>query len=112
MTQLKLSAEEAPASREDADKKRVRIKVGGRVTIYRTEASPNWYLDYSVDGHQFRQSLKTHNKKQAQRLAEKKDAELVLGMADGPTRRGPRIRDAANDHLNYLQRSAGRRGRW
>jgi hypothetical protein len=62
-------------------------KIGRRVTIYRTPASPNGYIDYSIGGRQYRESLlRTKSMKQAKQLAHHKDAELILGKARGPSR--------------------------
>src|SRR4051794_5012235 len=71
-----------------------REAVGDRVTIYKTSTSPNWYIDYSIDGRQHRRSLKTASRKRARELAVKKDAELVLGLAETPAKRAATIDEA------------------
>src|SRR5437899_1197164 len=74
-----------------------RIPVGDRVTIFRTPASPRWYAQFSLEGRQYRHSLKTTSKKRALELAKKKDAQLVLGQAEPrprPRSRSLRLRSS------------------
>src|SRR5262245_476989 len=77
-------------------------RVGDRVTIYRTARTPYWYIGYSVDGKQFRRSLKTTSKKLAMACAKRKDAELILNIVDANTKPAPKIRDAAQLYLRSL----------
>jgi integrase len=88
----------------------IREKVGSRVTIYKTTASPNWYIDYSIDGRQFRRSLKTRSKKQALKLAEDKAAQLVLGVAVAQPKRGAVVADAIAAYLKQQERRGRQRG--
>ncbi|MBI1373240.1 MAG: tyrosine-type recombinase/integrase [Phycisphaera sp.] len=82
-----------------------RHRIGDRVAIYRDlKKSPHWYVAYSLDGHQFRYSLKTKSKKRAVTLAKQKDAELVLGLAEPPSHRGPVIANVIKQYLTYLER--------
>jgi hypothetical protein len=83
-----------------------RIRVGSRVTIYKTDKSPYWYMDWSVDGHQYRRSTKTKSLKQARTIALRKGAELVLGVSGAPDARAPKIHQAIENYLtdakNYV----------
>jgi integrase len=92
---------EAPALADGVE----RESVGDRVTIYRDlRISPNWYAQFSVDGKQFRPSLKTRSKKRALELARKRDAELVLGIAETPaSKRSATINAAIEKYLRSLK---------
>jgi site-specific recombinase XerD len=80
-----------------------RERVGDRVSIFKSPGSPNWYLDYSIDGHQIRRSLRTKSKKRALDLAKKKDAELVLGLAHAPSRQSTSIADLVGGYIRSLE---------
>ena len=80
-----------------------RQRVGDRVSIFKSPRSPNWYLDYSIDNHQFRRSLGTKSKKRALDLAKKKDAELVLGLAHAPSRQSTLIADLVVRYVRSLE---------
>jgi site-specific recombinase XerD len=84
-----------------------RIKVGDRVTLYRSPASPFWYLQFNMNGKQFRTSLGTRSKKRAMGMAMKKDAQLVLGQAEPPTVKPISIGSAQERYL----RTVAARGR-
>jgi hypothetical protein len=60
----------APTKQKNGDSQRQRV--GDRVSIFKSPRSPNWYLDYSIDNHQFRRSLGTKSKKRALDLAKKR----------------------------------------
>ncbi len=80
-----------------------RVRAGGRVTIYRDlNKSPSWSIQFNMDGKQFRKSLKTTSKKWALELAKKKDAELVLGLAQAPAKRAVTILQAIEIYLRFL----------
>jgi site-specific recombinase XerD len=80
-----------------------RERVGDRVTIYKVAGSPNWYLNYSDGNAPFRRSLGTSSKKRAIALARKKDAELVLGIAEQPAKREIGIQEATDEYLKSLE---------
>src|SRR5437763_1191619 len=80
-----------------------REAVGDRVTIYRPPGTPSWYVQYNLDGKQHRKSLKTSSKKHARELAVKKDAELVLGLAETPAKRAATIDEARRKLLTQLK---------
>jgi len=80
-----------------------------RVTIYRWESSPNWYIQYNHPSEgQRKRSLRTRNVKAARRKAW--DIVLKLKAGDiGPTvQRGPRLKEAVEDFLADKRR-IGRR---
>jgi site-specific recombinase XerD len=79
-----------------------RIPAGDRVTIFRTAASPNWYMQYNLGGRQFKPSLKTTSKKRALQLAGKKDAQLVLGQAEPPAAAPITVTKAKDQYLATL----------
>jgi site-specific recombinase XerD len=80
-----------------------RQRVGDRVSIFRLLGSPNWYINYNLDGHQFRKSLRTKSKKRAIELAKQKDAQLVLGVARPPTRQSKSIAEMSARYIKSLE---------
>lgn len=79
-----------------------RERVGDNVSIYQIADSSNWYISYSVDGKQVRQTLKTKSAKRAKALAKKRDAELTLGI--NPAREKPvLIGEAIDKYLRTLR---------
>ena len=80
-----------------------RLRVGDHCTIYRTSASRRWYLQFSVDGRQFRHSLKTDSKKRALDLAKKKDAELTLKLSGAPVKKPATITEARETYLATMR---------
>jgi site-specific recombinase XerD len=80
-----------------------RERVGDRVSIFRIAESPNWYMNFNLDGKQFRRSLKTRSHKQAVLLAKKKNAELTLDLADPHSKPAVKIGDANNLYLRSLE---------
>ncbi len=80
----------------------LREKVGDRVTIYKTDSSPLWYIQYNLEGKQFKRSLKTQSKKRALELATKKDAQLTLGQVEQPSVRPITVHDAKESYLKKL----------
>jgi site-specific recombinase XerD len=84
-----------------------RIVVGEHVVLYRTAKSPRWYMQYQFNGKQYRPSLRTRNKKKALQLSQKKDAELLLGVAAAPARRSPKIGEAREKYI-ATQKDRGR----
>src|SRR5262245_28198459 len=76
-----------------------RIVLGEHFTLYRTTKSPKWYVQYQIDGKQYRPSLRTRNKKRAMQLAQKKHAELLLGVAKAPARRAPTITEIREKYI-------------
>ena len=79
------------------------------VTIYKSAASCNWYVQYNHPSEgQRKQSLRTRNKKEAKRRA----WEIVLKLRDGDigsaTRRGPRLKEVIDGFLADKRR-IGRR---
>ncbi len=85
------------------EKQCARERVGDRVSIFRVSGSPNWYINFSDGKRQRRYSLGTRNKKRALGLAKKKDAELVLGIAETPAKRDIGIDEAKNIYLKSLK---------
>jgi site-specific recombinase XerD len=80
-----------------------RRRVGERVTIYRNPAvSPNWNIQYNLDGRQVRRSLKTTRESEALKTARKKEAQLVLGQAEPPDAKLT-IATACKDYLAALK---------
>ncbi len=79
-----------------------REKVGSRVTLFRTPASPMWHAEHYDRGRQFRRSLRTHSLKQARALAQKIDAEIVLGQHN-PQRHRARLADAVEQYLTSVR---------
>ena len=69
------------------DQQVARERVGDRVSIFRVDGSPNWYINFSDGKRQRRYSLRTKSKKRALELAKKKDAQLVLGISETPANR-------------------------
>lgn len=85
-----------------------RERIGSRVIIFKTQASPFWYMQFNYQGRQYRPSLRTKSRKEARRIALAKDAELVLGKATLPATRGPDLEKnvaAFLDHLKGKDRS-------
>jgi integrase/recombinase XerD len=79
------------------------------VTIYKSAASCNWYVQYNHPSEgQRKQSLRTRNKKEAKRRA----WEIVLKLRNGDigsaTRRGPRLKEVIDGFLADKRR-IGRR---
>lgn len=99
LTQEIPSSTPAPSHASDGVE---RVRVGDRATIFRTANSPNWYLQYNLDGKQFRSSLKTRSKKRAIELAQKKDAQLILGQAEPPATKPLSITEASTSYLRSL----------
>lgn len=83
--------------------------MGKRTVIFRRSTSPNWYIEYCVDGKQFRSSLKTADKKTAIAKAEEKDVRLRSGQDGAPA---PRLKlgQLKERYLKSLQRRARRPG--
>jgi len=79
-------------------------RVGDHVVIYRTPASPRWYMQFNQDAKQFKVSLKTTSRKQATILAKKKDAELTLGVAAEPAKRAMTVVTAVGKYLESQAR--------
>jgi integrase len=75
----------------------------GRTTIYKVPESESWQINYSVDGEQFRKSLFTSKKKDAERRACEIEAALARGGTPEPTR-GIKISDAAAKYLEDRRR--------
>src|SRR4051812_36715277 len=98
--QLEGIAEPSP-NRAGGESERVRL--GDHCTIYRTSNSPRWYLQFSIDGKQFRQSLKTESKKLALELAKKKDAELTLNISGAPVKKPATITEAREKYIAALR---------
>src|SRR5436190_11583274 len=79
---------------------RERVPVGSRVKIYRDRAvSPNWNIQYNLDGAQVRRSLGTSKKEEALRVARRKDAQLVLGQAGQPAPKPVTVAAAVEQYL-------------
>jgi len=79
-----------------------RIRVGDRATIFRTPASPCWYIQFNLEGKQYRLSLKTHSKKRALELAKKKDAPVGPGPGRTAVHASRYHRDAKERYLQTL----------
>jgi integrase len=79
------------------------------VTIYKSGASSNWYVQYNhpTDG-QRKRSLRTRNKKEARRKAWEIVLKLRAGDIGPTARRGPRLKDAIEGFLADKRR-IGRR---
>lgn len=54
-----------------------------RSLVARRPGSPNWYENFTVNGHRFRGSLETDDKDQAEIIAAKKRADALLGKLTG-----------------------------
>jgi site-specific recombinase XerD len=80
-----------------------RVAVGERVTMFRTPKSRKWYMQYQLNGKQYRPSLKVESKKKALALAQKKEAELLLGVARPPTVAAPVIASVVKTYLASLR---------
>src|SRR4051794_2543986 len=55
-------------------------RIGEFVRIYRRQQNGVWYANFQHNKRQYRESLKTTNKKVAQRLARQIDGKLTDGM--------------------------------
>jgi hypothetical protein len=54
-----------------------------RSLVTRRSGSPNWYENFTVNGHRFRGSLETDDRDQAEIIAAKKRADALLGKLTG-----------------------------
>ena len=83
--------------------KRERIRIG-RVLLIKTPASPNWYLEWSHEGKQYRRTTKSRSKKEADRMAKKLNAELELQQFQPPQKRRRKVTlgDAMRARLTWL----------
>lgn len=54
-----------------------------RSLVTRRPGSPNWYENFTVNGHRFRGSLETDDREQAEILAAKKRSDALLGKLTG-----------------------------
>ena len=54
-----------------------------RSLVARRPGSPNWYENFTVNGHRFRGSLETDDREQAEIIAAKKRADALLGKLTG-----------------------------
>jgi integrase len=54
-----------------------------RSLVARRPGSPNWYENFTVNGHRFRASLETHDREQAEIIAAKKRSDALLGKLIG-----------------------------
>jgi site-specific recombinase XerD len=86
-----------------------RLQVGKRTIIFKRARSPNWYIEYCVDGKQFRSSLRTTNLNEAIEKAEHKDVQLRSGQEGEPGRR-LKIEQIKEKYLTALQRRKRRGG--
>ena len=79
------------------------------VTIYKSDASSNWYVQYNHPSEgQRKQSLRTKNKKEARRKAWEIISKLRAGEIGATTQRGPRLKEAIEGFLKDKRRT-GRR---
>jgi len=79
------------------------------VTIYKSGASSNWYVQYNHPSEgQRKRSLRTKNKKEARRKAWDILLKLRAGDIGSTARRGPRLQDAIQNFLADRRR-IGRR---
>lgn len=79
------------------------------VSIYKTNSSSNWYIQYNhPSGGQRKKSLRTKNIKEARRKAWETVSKLHTGEIGPTALRGPRIKDAMEGFLNDRRR-IGRR---
>src|ERR1700730_13181897 len=51
--------------------------------VTRRPGSPNWYENFTVNGHRFRGSLETDDREQAEIIAAKKRSDALLGTLTG-----------------------------
>jgi hypothetical protein len=51
--------------------------------VTRRDGSPNWYENFTVNGHRFRASLETDDREQAEIIAAKKRSDALLGKLTG-----------------------------
>jgi len=80
------------------------------VSIYKTNSSSNWYVQYNHPSEgQRKQSLRTKNRKEARRKAWEKISKLRSGEIGPTIVRGPRLKDAMEGFLADRLR-IGRRG--
>lgn len=82
--------------------KTARIRIGDRVTIYQRGKKKIYTADYWWDGQHHRRSLKTRNR----RVAEKKAMEIALQLEAGVLEKpcsNVRIENALAQYLRYLQ---------
>ena len=79
------------------------------VTIYKSDASSNWYVQYNHPSEgQRKQSLRTKNKKEARRKAWDIISKLRAGEIGATAQRGPRLKEAVEGFLKDKRRT-GRR---
>jgi integrase len=61
-----------------------------------------WYASYQLDGKQYRSSLQTCSKKEAQRRALRLEDDIVAGRKTRPTK-PPTVESVACDYIQYLK---------
>ena len=82
------------------------VRIGERVRIYQREDGGVWYANFQHDRRQYRESLKTTNKKVAERLARQIDGKLIDRLWK-PAVEAVSVREAAKAYVAVLD-SEGR----
>jgi hypothetical protein len=78
----------------------------GSGSIYKRPDSPVWWLKYSRHGKAYRESTRTDDKRNAEKMLRSRLAEITIGTFAGPQAERVRVQELADDLMREYRINA------